>query len=53
MASNKKNTKIVLDEKGVLFIALYCTEVFVDPTPQDWLRIKKDLQTRPEGSKDK
>ena len=37
-----KNTKIVLDEKGVLFIALYCTEVFVDPTPQDWLRIKKD-----------
>ena len=37
-----KNTEIVLGEKGVLFIALYCTEVFVDPTPQDWLRIKRN-----------
>ena len=42
-----KNTKIVLDEKGVLFIALYCTEVFVDPTPQDWLRIR-GITTKPE-----
>jgi len=35
------NAATVMKDDGVFFIALYCTDVYVDPPAQYWLRVKE------------
>jgi SAM-dependent methyltransferase len=36
-----RNATLPMDEQAVLYIALYCSDVYVKPPPQYWIRVKQ------------